>query len=135
MLLKLFYILAFFVGLYFCLTQDKIKAFEPFVENLDDKNCPNILIKKGEKYFLQNTKKMLVPGVNPIQFHNLSEYEEFINWQKSQNINCPILFVEYAYNTQGHPVYFVSPNPPLSGSYTSSEFTPQFKKQVCDTVE
>lgn len=84
--------------------------YEGFVNPKNDV-CPNVLIKKGDKYYLQNTKKVIVPGVNPIMFNNLDEYEEFIKWQKSQGINCPILFVEYAYNTQNDPVYFVHGNP------------------------
>ena len=132
MLLILFYVVVFIVGFYFCLTEKQLVNMEHFTTE-DVTNCPNILIKKGSKYLLQNTKKVMVPGVNPIQFNNLSEYEEFIKWQKSQNINCPILFLEYAYNTQGDPVYFVSPNPPFSGAYSMPEFTPKFKDEICNS--
>lgn len=130
MLLIIFYVFVFLVGFYFCLTQNSIVPYEPFVSG-NDNDCPNLLIKKGDKYLLQNTKKVIVPGVNPVQFNSLDEYEEFINWQKSQNIKCPILYLEYAYNTQGQPVYFVSPNPPMSGSDTMPEYTPRFKDEIC----
>ena len=129
MKLIIFYLIVFIVGFYFCLTQEQFMPVEPFIS--EESNCPNILIKKGDKYLLQNTKKVLIPGINPIQFNSLDEYEEFIKWQRSQNIQCPILHLEYAYNTQGHPVYFVSPNPPLSGSDSMPEFTPRFKDEIC----
>lgn len=129
MILIILYIFVFVFGLYFCLTHKSIYINEHFTN--DNNNCPNLLIKRGNKYLLQNTKKTMVPGVNPIQFNNLSEYEEFINWQRSQNIRCPVLFLEYAYNTQGHPVYHISPNPPFSNSPSMPEFTPQFKNEIC----
>jgi hypothetical protein len=130
MQLILFYIFVFLVGFIFCLTSDRLVTYETFDQ---EDNCPNLLIKRGNKYLLQNTKKVIVPGVNPIVFNNLSEYEEFINWQKSQNIKCPVLYLEYAYNTQGHPVHFVSPNPPFSGTDTIPEFTPSFKNELCNS--
>ena len=91
MQLILFYIFVFLVGFIFCLTHDSLITYETFTEA---DNCPNLLIKRGNKYLLQNTKKVIVPGVNPIVFNNLSEYEEFINWQKAQNIKCPVLYLE-----------------------------------------
>lgn len=133
-------IIFFFLGIAFCLTQSTIVTSEQFTDidggfsNDDDNNCPNLLIKKGDKYFLQNTKKVVVPGVNPIAFNSLDEYEEFIKWQRSHNIKCPILFVEYAYNTQNHPVYFIQPNPPFSTTDPMPEFTPRFKNDICNSL-
>tara|TARA_Y100000768_G_C23975495_1_gene682840 strand:+ start:1575 stop:1991 length:417 start_codon:yes stop_codon:yes gene_type:complete len=129
----IFLIIIFLFGLAFCLTQKNLIKTETFTDKLND-TCPNILIKKGDKYYLQNTKKVIVPGVNPIAFNNLDEYEEFIKWQRSQNIKCPILFVEYAYNTQNHPVYFIQPNPPFSRTDPMPEFTPRFKNEICNSL-
>ncbi len=133
MYLLIIYLVFFVVGLYFyyC-NQYNVSYFESFA--MDTPDCPNLLIKRGNKYLLQNTKKVIVPGVNPITFNNLAEYEEFIMWQRSQNINCPVLYLEYAYNTQGHPVYFVSPNPPFDTTNSSPEFTPRFKQSLCNKV-
>jgi hypothetical protein len=72
--------------------------------------CPNILIQKGTKYFLYNSKIAKVPGVNPIQFENLEDYVEFIDWQHSQGIRCPILYLQYTYDAQGNPVYKSRPS-------------------------
>jgi len=76
---------------------------EGFV-NLKDR-CPNILIQKGSKYYLYNSNLVKVPGVNPLMFNNLEEYSQFIKWQRSQGIRCPILYVQEVYDTQGKPVY------------------------------
>ena len=50
---------------------------------------PNILIQKGSEIWLYNRKLAHIPGVNPVVFHNLDEYTEFLDWQKSQGIQCP----------------------------------------------
>ena len=75
------------------------------------KNCPDVLIQKGSAFFLYNTKRASVPGVNPIRFENLDEYTEFTEWQRSQGILCPILFLQHAYDAQGEPVYKARPSP------------------------
>ena len=51
------------------------------------KHCPNMLIEKDGRYALFNNDLAYVPGVNPIEFSSLDEYSEFLDWQKSQNIN------------------------------------------------
>ena len=139
---SIFLIIFFIFGIVFCLTQPNMVQNESFSNDSDlipsveghDDNCPNLLIKKGDKFYLQNTKKVVVPGVNPIVFNNLNEYEEFIKWQRAHNIKCPILFVEYAYNTQNHPVYFIQPNPPFSTTDPMPEFTPRFKNDICNSL-
>jgi len=73
-------------------------------------NCPNLLIQKGSSIYLYNTRKQEVPGVNPIQFQNLEEYSEFMSWQKSQNISCPVLFLQQTYDPQGQEVYRARPD-------------------------
>jgi len=72
--------------------------------------CPDIIIKKGNKIFLKKSGKAVIPGVNPIVFNNLNEYVEFLNWQRSQNIKCPVLYLEESYNAQGKRVYKMRPN-------------------------
>jgi len=67
--------------------------------------CPNMLIEKDSKIYLYNSQLANVPGVNPIQFDNLAEYTEFLNWQKSVNIHCPVLYLQYTNDAQGQNVY------------------------------
>mgnify|MGYP001494144273 FL=1 len=73
--------------------------------------CPNLLLQKNNEIFLYNTKVANVPGVNPIKFNNLDEYTEFVEWQRSQKINCPILFLQQNYDAQGNTVYSARSSP------------------------
>ena len=57
------------------------------------------MIQQGDEIYLYNSKLAKIPGVNPVKFNNLEDYVEFIDWQKSQNITCPILFLQHSYDT------------------------------------
>ena len=69
------------------------------------------MIQKGSKFYLKNTNLANVPGVNPIQFDSLEDYEQFIKWQRSQGIRCPVLYLQASYDTQGEEVYKARPSP------------------------
>lgn len=73
--------------------------------------CPDILLQKGIRFYLYNSKLATVPGVNPIEFQNLEDYTEFMSWQRSKGIRCPVLFLQYTYNAQGDPIYKGRPSP------------------------
>lgn len=73
--------------------------------------CPNVLIQKGNTFYLHNNKVAKVPGVNPLKFNSLEEYTEFLQWQRSQEIKCPVLFVRESYDAQGNRIYNVRPSP------------------------
>jgi hypothetical protein len=73
--------------------------------------CPNMLIQNNNLFYLYNSRQVKVPGVNPLVFNNLNEYAQFIKWQKSQGIRCPILYLQETNNTQGVPVYKVRKSP------------------------
>ena len=91
--------------------------------------CPNILIQIGSKYFLLNSNIERVPGVNPLEFNTLEDYHEFLKWQKTVGIKCPVLFVQKTYDAQGNRVYKMRPSvndpqgglPPTPPSYVSSD--------------
>jgi hypothetical protein len=106
--LRLFLILILFLwGIYF-LTQ---KPPEPFVSG----RCPTTLIKDGNFLYLYDPSMAKVPGVNPIQFKNLEEYKDYIEWQRENNLQCPILHLEKVYTADGSEMYeirqnFVDPN-------------------------
>ena len=72
--------------------------------------CPDIILKKGNKIFLKKSNKAIIPGVNPIVFDNLEDYVEFTEWQRSQNINCPVLYLGETSNAQGEMVYKMRPD-------------------------
>ena len=69
-----------------------------------------MLIQKGSKFYLYNSKVAQVPGVNPIEFNNLEDYTEFLDWQRSQNIRCPVLYLQETYDAQGKRVYKSRPS-------------------------
>ena len=80
-------------------------------EGFSTQRCPNVLIQKGKDFFLFNTKLARVPGVNPLQFSSLEDYKEFLDWQRSQNIRCPILYLQQSFNAQGDEIFQQRPDP------------------------
>lgn len=72
--------------------------------------CPDMLIQNGSKFFLFNSKLAKIPGVNPIMFENLGDYTEFLDWQRSQGIRCPVLFLQKTVDAQGNSVYKIRPS-------------------------
>jgi hypothetical protein len=106
--------LIFLLGLYFISQSNKVETFTTDSYESEYKiseNCPDVLIQKGSALFLYNSKRANVAGVNPIRFENLEEYVEFTEWQRSQGILCPILFLQHAFNAQGDAVYKARPSP------------------------
>jgi hypothetical protein len=112
--LSFLFILVFLIGLYFY-----AKCSDPnYVEGLTNNNnnsksgirCPNLLIQKGSRFYLYNSKVAKVPGVNPVEFDNLEDYTEFLDWQRSQGIRCPVLYLQETYDAQGNPVYKARPS-------------------------
>lgn len=98
----------FILGLYFCTCNT---LFEGFDNTTVPYRCPNLLIQKGDHFYLYNSEIAKVPGVNPVTFNNLEDYVEFTEWQRSQGIRCPILFLQESYDAQGNPVYSARPSP------------------------
>lgn len=97
-------VLVFLLGLYvFAYYGQK----EAFTATVDAPRCHDVLLQDNGKFYLFNSKLAKVPGVNPITFDNLEEYVEFTEWQRSQGIICPVLFLQQASDTQGNTVYKV----------------------------
>jgi hypothetical protein len=107
----------FIIGLLFSATQTAHSVQEAFQGRSSDhassnKNrCPNILIQKGSELYLHNSRLANVPGVNPLKFNDLEEYVEFMEWQRSQGIRCPVLYLQQSFDAQGKPVYKIRPGP------------------------
>ena len=114
-------IILFLAGLYFYIKHNYI-IVEPGTEGMENNKtskgngkengngCPDILVQEGSKFYLYNSKVVKVPGVNPIVFNNLEDYIEFIEWQRSQKINCPVLYLQQTLDAQGNSVYKVRPS-------------------------
>ena len=111
-------IILFLVGLYFYAKTADPKYSEGLTSNSGNSSsngngpvrCPNMLIQKGQSYYLYNSNLAEVPGVNPIEFNNLEDYVEFLDWQRSQGIRCPVLYLQESYDAQGNTTYKVRPS-------------------------
>ena len=111
-ILTLLIITVFLGSLYFYLNYDVSKLYvrEGLTTMNGENRCPNVLIQKGPKYYLYNSNIAQVPGVNPIEFNNLEEYTEFLDWQRAAGIRCPVLYVQNTYDIQGNRVYKMRPS-------------------------
>ena len=109
MYIKFLLLLIFLLGLYFYAKGSCECGIEGFT-NSKGQRCPDMLIQKGSKFYLYNSKVAQVPGVNPIEFNNLEDYTEFLDWQRSQNIRCPVLYLQETYDAQGNRVYKSRPS-------------------------
>jgi hypothetical protein len=111
--LLFFIALVFILGLFFYLkkTDDIVEGLTNSESNPDPtKRCPNLLIQKGSRFYLHNTKLSPVPGVNPIVFEDIGQYSEFMKWQHSVGIKCPVLFLQHMNDAQGEDVYKIRPS-------------------------
>ena len=103
----IFVIVGFLLGIYFICTFKKLNTQEGFFNN----KCHNMLFQEGNKIVLYNKNLAKIPGVNPIKFDNLEEYKEFLEWQRSKNIRCPVLHFQKSIDAQGNDVYAIKPSP------------------------
>jgi len=78
----------------------KSTLHEPFSLDLE-KQCYDVLVQEGKLFFLHNTKIAEVPGLNPVIFQNLDEYVNYMRWQRSQDIRCPVLFLQKNMSANG----------------------------------
>jgi len=81
-------------------------------ESFDITNkCPNLLIRKGKEIHLVNTRKALIPGVNPIKFDSLEDYSQFVRYQQHMKIGCPVLYYQETYDTQNNKGFRLHTDP------------------------
>lgn len=62
--------------------------------------CPTTLIKDGKQILVYNPNLAKIPGVNPIKMDTLDDYEKYIQWQRANNVQCPILYLDKSFNTE-----------------------------------
>jgi hypothetical protein len=103
-------IIVFMIGIYFYARCSDPKYAEGFSNPKYKPRCPNLLIQKGSRFYLYNSTLAEVPGVNPIEFDNLEDYTEFLDWQRSQGIRCPVLYLQSSYDAQGNRIYKARPS-------------------------
>lgn len=104
-----FIFLVFLLGLIFAMFYKRDDVIETF--SLGTEHCPNLLMAEHGKFYLYNTKRAEVPGVNPIKFDTLDEYTEFMDWLRGRGIRCPVLYVQQVYDAQGNRTHRVLPDP------------------------
>ena len=105
--MKIFVIVTIFIlGLLFCGNY----KHDDLVEGFSNSECPNLLIQKGKELHLIYSGKAKIPGVNPIKFKNLEDYNEFLNWQRAKGIRCPVLYFQQTYDAQNKKGYRMLPN-------------------------
>lgn len=115
-----FLILSFISGIYFCSTYELIYNVEGMEDGgtpqstgsptSNEKSCPDLLIKSGNSILMYNSSLHESPGTNPIVFANLDEYINYLEIQKNNGSQCPVLFLQEENNTQGQTVYRVRPD-------------------------
>ena len=99
-------IVLFIIGLIFVTTNKTNDVVEGFNASLGLENdCPNLLMKKDNAYYLYNSKREQTPGLNPIKFESLDEYKGFVEQLQSEGIHCPVLFLQQTFDTQGDMTY------------------------------
>jgi len=126
-LITYFAIAAYIFGLYYIIRHSTKSCVEGFEDGIASR-CPNLLMKKDDAYYLYNTDKAEVPGVNPVRFNNLDEYAEFMNWMRSSGIRCPVLYLQQTYDTQGQRTYKMLPDPDQPNSGLPPSETPTITK-------
>jgi len=83
------------------------KVKDGFMNN----SCPDMLVQQGSTFSLYHSKQPRVPGANPIVFNKLNDYVEYISWQRSNGIRCPVLFLQQGIDAQGNQSFKVLSNP------------------------
>jgi hypothetical protein len=101
-------LVALYVVLYYAQQHSLLEGFAPSI--MPATSCPDLLIQEGSRILLYNSRRANIPGVNPISFDNLEDYAEFMDWQRSQNIHCPVLYLQQSFNAQGESVFVHRPN-------------------------
>ena len=60
---------------------------------------------------LYNTKMLEVEGVNPLPFQSLDDYIKYMDIQKKNGSQCPVLFLQQENDAQGNNVFRMRPSP------------------------
>ena len=112
LLFTIFLIMVFLAGIWVILTP------QPKIETMDnndsgtgtDNGCPDLLVQKGDRLLLYNTKKP-EDDTNPIPFFDLDEYIFYLDQHRKQGNSCPVLYLQQENNAQGQDVYRIRPSP------------------------
>jgi len=71
------------------------------------KTCPKLLIRRGYKLYLyENTIEDI-----PLVFDSMDDYTRYLEKQRPNGVECPVLFLQYENNSQGQDVYRIRSDP------------------------
>lgn len=73
-------------------------SYKSHPESFSNNECPTTLVKDGNKFLLYNPSLAKIPGVNPIQMDSLDDYEKYIQWQRKNKVQCPILHLDKVFD-------------------------------------
>jgi hypothetical protein len=122
----LFVFFMFIYGIYF--------IAKPRNESFISNECPSTMIKDGNKILLYNPKYPKVPGVNPIQLDSLEDYDEYVEWQRANNLTCPILHLEKVFDAQGEEQYQVKNSFDSNGTGGINQRIPNVRHTPCQNM-
>lgn len=91
--------------------ENEVEGFDPSTVDLP-KNCPNLLINRGDAIVLYNTnaaesgEQGVTPGTHIVAvFKHLDEYAKYVQHQRSIGKYCPVLYLRQETSAQGKDVY------------------------------
>lgn len=106
----LFSIIIFLAGFVLYTSDAIIPKVREEKEGLQNTNCPNLLVRKGNSLLLYDTTKK-EDSENPISFFDLDSYANHVKIQIRKGIHCPVLYLQRENDTQGNDVYKMHSSP------------------------
>ena len=103
-------IIIFILGLYVTVFHVPCGCAKENMDNQSNSSCPDMLVKRGNVLMLYNSKKP-TDSTNPIPFFNLDEYINYLEVQRQNGNDCPVLFLQEETNAQGENIYRMRPSP------------------------
>ena len=73
--------------------------------------CYDLIEKKNNRYHVYNSKRELIPGLNPLIFDNLEDYKKYMEWKQDNGSDCPAIYFDRKYTTQNKLGYQLAKNP------------------------
>ena len=106
----LFSVIIFLAGFILYTSDAIIPKIREEKEGLQNTNCPNMLIRRGNSLLLYDTTRKEDTD-NPISFFDLDEYANYVKIQHRKGIHCPVLYLQRENDTQGNDVYKMHSSP------------------------
>uniref|UniRef100_A0A6C0IC02 Uncharacterized protein n=1 Tax=viral metagenome TaxID=1070528 RepID=A0A6C0IC02_9ZZZZ len=119
--------------------ENVVEGFDTNVSKNLPKNCPNLLINRGDAIVLYNTNAAesgehgVKPGTHIVAvFKTLEEYAKYVQHQRSIGNYCPVLYLRQETSAQGKDVYkMYTPNSEIPDQGAGKPvFKPPFLESV-----